>query len=177
MPAGGLPDEGRRHAGRQRHCLGAQNVCEPGKASGAFTGEVSAAACCAMRLPLCHRRSLGATQSLYGETDQLVARALRWRWNAGLTPILCVGETLDERERWRDRSRWLRRQVDAVVEACRYRRHRSGGDRLRTGLGHRHRQGGDTGAGAGGARFHSRSAGAMWMPRWPTRCRFCTAAA
>jgi triosephosphate isomerase len=75
--------------------VGAQNLhWEP---SGAFTGEVSAAMV----------KDAGATYALVGhserrhvmgEDDTMVARKLRAAVDAGLTPILCVGETLDERE-------------------------------------------------------------------------------
>lgn len=75
--------------------LAAQHVFwEP---SGAFTGEVSA--------PLladagCDYALVGHSErrSLFGDTDDLIARRLRALQHSGLTPILCVGETLDERE-------------------------------------------------------------------------------
>ena len=37
-------------------------------------------------------------RSIYGETDALVAEKSRVALEAGLTPVICVGETLDERE-------------------------------------------------------------------------------
>ena len=37
-------------------------------------------------------------RELFGETDEMVAKKLRAVLGAGMTPILCVGETLDERE-------------------------------------------------------------------------------
>jgi triosephosphate isomerase len=76
--------------------IAAQNVHF--EASGAFTGEVS--------LPML--RELGVTASLighserrqyFGETDQSVARKTRAAVEAGFLPIVCVGETLAERER------------------------------------------------------------------------------
>jgi len=64
---------------------------------GAFTGEISA-------LML---KSVGCTyvvvghserRQLFGDTDALVGRKIRASLDGGLKPILCVGETLDERE-------------------------------------------------------------------------------
>ena len=42
-------------------------------------------------------------RELFGETDEMVAKKLRAVLGAGMTPILCVGETLDEREAGRHR--------------------------------------------------------------------------
>ena len=75
--------------------LGAQDV--HWEESGAFTGEVS---------PLmlkelgCHYVIVGHSErrSLFGEDDSAVARKLRACLDHGMTPILCVGETLQERE-------------------------------------------------------------------------------
>ncbi|WP_412067437.1 triose-phosphate isomerase [Rubrivirga sp. IMCC43871] len=75
--------------------LGAQNV-HPAD-SGAYTGEVSAAML----------RGVGADyaivghserRALFGETSAFVAEKVRAAQAGGLTPILCVGETLEERE-------------------------------------------------------------------------------
>ncbi|MCP4334055.1 MAG: triose-phosphate isomerase [Gammaproteobacteria bacterium] len=75
--------------------LGAQNVCD--QESGAFTGEVSAAMLIESG---CHYAIVGHSErrALYGESDQLVAARYAMAVQAGLTPILCVGETLDERQ-------------------------------------------------------------------------------
>lgn len=64
---------------------------------GAFTGEVSAAmladaGCCAVLVGHSERRSL------FGETNEVVAEKFGLIKSAGLTPVLCVGETLAERE-------------------------------------------------------------------------------
>ena len=75
--------------------LGGQNVAT--HAEGAFTGEVSAA----MLLDAgCSYVLVGHSErrALYGESDELVAARLAAASAAGLTPLLCVGETLDERE-------------------------------------------------------------------------------
>ena len=64
---------------------------------GAFTGEVSPA----MLKDLgCTHVILGHSERrrLFGETDQQVMRKARAALDHGLTPILCAGETLDERD-------------------------------------------------------------------------------
>lgn len=74
---------------------GAQNLSQHEK--GAFTGEVSAA----MLLDFgCKYVIVGHSErrALYGESDALVADKYAAAQTAGLTPILCVGETLEERE-------------------------------------------------------------------------------
>ena len=74
---------------------GAQNLSEQSK--GAFTGEVSAA----MLLDFgCTYVIVGHSErrSLYGESDSLVASKYMAAQAAGLKPILCVGESLEERE-------------------------------------------------------------------------------
>src|SRR5690242_6226157 len=74
---------------------GAQNVSE--HAQGAYTGEVSAA----MLLDFgCRYVIVGHSErrQLYGEDDAQVGAKFVAARKAGLTPILCVGETLAERE-------------------------------------------------------------------------------
>ncbi len=75
--------------------LGAQNVYhEP---NGAFTGEISTA----MLLDLgCRYVILGHSErrNIVGETDQAVNKKVHAALAAGLTPIVCVGELLAERE-------------------------------------------------------------------------------
>lgn len=94
--------------------LGAQNVSA--EAQGAFTGEVSAAmledvGCSYVIVGHSERRAL------YGESDQLVARKYAAAQARGLTPILCVGEQLADREAERTES-VVARQLDAVLELC-----------------------------------------------------------
>ena len=74
--------------------LGAQNM--HWEDSGAFTGEVAAQ----MLQGLCEYVILGHSErrQLFGETDELINRKIRSALSHGLRPILCVGETLDERE-------------------------------------------------------------------------------
>lgn len=75
--------------------LGAQNCAV--EVSGAFTGEVSATMLrdCSVRYVIVgHSERRG----LYGESDELVAAKLAAVKAEHLTPILCVGETLEERQ-------------------------------------------------------------------------------
>jgi len=74
---------------------GAQNVSE--HAQGAYTGEVSAAM---LKEFGCRYALAGHSErrQLYGETDAQVAAKFAAARAAGITPILCVGETLQERE-------------------------------------------------------------------------------
>jgi triosephosphate isomerase (TIM) len=75
--------------------LGAQNV-HP-EAKGAFTGEISPG----MLAKLNVRYVIvghSERREIFGETDDFVHRKVRAVLEAGMQPILCVGETLDERE-------------------------------------------------------------------------------
>lgn len=75
--------------------LGGQNV-HWGK-DGAFTGEVSAAMLAALRVRYV---IVGHSErrQLFGETDQAIAKKVRAVVGAGMRPILCVGETQEERD-------------------------------------------------------------------------------
>lgn len=74
--------------------LGVQNISE--QESGAFTGEISAE----MAAEFCTHVILGHSErrSIYGETDELINLKLKAALNAGMIPVLCVGEQLEERE-------------------------------------------------------------------------------
>jgi len=78
-----------------RVAVGAQNVSEHDK--GAFTGEVAGSM---LRDVGCEFVIVGHSErrSLYGESSADVAAKFRAALAAGLRPILCVGETLDERK-------------------------------------------------------------------------------
>ncbi|HEY3157013.1 MAG TPA: triose-phosphate isomerase [Candidatus Eisenbacteria bacterium] len=94
--------------------IGIQNChAEP---KGAFTGEISAEMA----------RDSGAEFALVGhserrrlfcESDQIVQAKLRAVWRAGLRPVLCVGETLAERER-RETRDVLERQLTRTLEGA-----------------------------------------------------------
>jgi len=75
--------------------LGAQHCHWEEK--GAFTGEVSPAFLAKLEVTLV---IVGHSErrELFGETDEMVNRKVRAVFANGMTPILCVGETLDERE-------------------------------------------------------------------------------
>lgn len=106
-----LAEISRALAGSRIH-LGAQDVCA--ETQGAFTGEVSAAM---LRDVGCAGCIVGHSErrALYGESDQLVARKFAAVLAAGLTPILCVGESLSEREAGRT-FEVVDRQLDAVLD-------------------------------------------------------------
>ncbi len=75
--------------------LGAQNVAQ--HQSGAYTGEVSAEMVKEMG---CRYVIVGHSErrEYYGETDTIVAEKFIQIQSAGITPILCVGESLEQRE-------------------------------------------------------------------------------
>jgi triosephosphate isomerase len=82
-------------ADRLRIGLGAQNChWEP---SGAHTGEISAPMLAKLSV---HHVIVGHSErrSGFGETDEIVAKKARAVSDAGMSPIVCVGETLEQRE-------------------------------------------------------------------------------
>ncbi|MGZ6898802.1 MAG: triose-phosphate isomerase [Acidimicrobiia bacterium] len=64
---------------------------------GAFTGEISTAMLAKLTVKYV---IVGHSErrELFGETDEMVNQKLKAIWKHGMTPILCVGETLEERE-------------------------------------------------------------------------------
>ncbi len=97
---------------RSKSTIAAQNM--HAEASGAFTGEISASML----------RDAGATwvilghserRQLFGETDEGVARKVAAAQAAGLRPIVCVGETLEQREAGETLA-VVERQVRAVLD-------------------------------------------------------------
>src|SRR3954467_10922519 len=74
--------------------LGAQNIND--NDDGAYTGEISGA----MLKGLVDYAIVGHSErrKYFGEDDKLIARKVTAAVRHGLTPILCVGETLQERE-------------------------------------------------------------------------------
>ena len=94
--------------------LGAQDVSE--HASGAYTGDVSASmlsdvGCGYVLVGHSERRSM------HGESDDLVARKAIASSDAGLVPIICVGESLQERESGQTRS-VVERQLIAIISVA-----------------------------------------------------------
>lgn len=92
--------------------LGGQDVCE--FAEGAYTGEVSAA----MLEDFGSRYVIvghSERRTMFGEDDALVGRKAKAAIDAGLVPIICVGESLQERES-EQTERILQRQLCAVAE-------------------------------------------------------------
>jgi triosephosphate isomerase len=89
----------------------AQNMHEAPE--GAFTGEISAAMLNELGT---HGVVLGHSErrQLFGETDRALAHKLPAALAAGLSPILCVGETEDERESGATERR-LRHQVQEAL--------------------------------------------------------------
>ena len=75
--------------------FGAQNM--HWEADGAYTGEISANM---LRSIYCHYVILGHSErrSYFGETDEIVNKKTKAALAANLIPIVCVGETLDERK-------------------------------------------------------------------------------
>jgi triosephosphate isomerase len=95
--------------------LGAQNLADRA-GSGAYTGEISGAM---LRDVGCSHVIVGHSErrALYGESDAIVATKFRVAQEAGLVPILCVGETLEQREAGQMRET-VERQVTAVLDAA-----------------------------------------------------------
>ena len=91
--------------------LGAQNVSA--EAQGAFTGEVSGAMLADVGVT---HVLVGHSErrALYGEDDAVVARKYSAALAAGLTPVLCVGEQLAERDGGQTHA-VVARQLDAVL--------------------------------------------------------------
>lgn len=90
---------------------GAQNLSQHAK--GAYTGEVSALMLNDFE---CKYVIVGHSErrALYGESDAIVAEKYAAAQTAGLVPILCVGETLEEREEGIT-EQVVGRQLDAVL--------------------------------------------------------------
>ncbi|MFA7554052.1 MAG: triose-phosphate isomerase [Spongiibacteraceae bacterium] len=92
--------------------VGAQNVSD--QLEGAYTGEISAAMLAEFG---CRYVIVGHSErrAIYGETDQQVAAKFAAVQSLGMLPILCVGETLQQRESGKALE-LVGQQVSAVVE-------------------------------------------------------------
>lgn len=91
--------------------LGAQNVSQ--EPAGAFTGEIAVSM---LKDFSCRYVIVGHSErrTLYGETDAVVAQKFAAVRAAGLVPVLCIGETLQERESGVTEE-VVSRQLDAVI--------------------------------------------------------------
>ncbi len=91
--------------------LGAQDVCA--ESGGAFTGQVSASM---LKDVGCRYVIVGHSERrrLYHEDDAVVARKFAAALQAGLTPVLCVGETLEEHQAHHTEA-VVSRQLEAVT--------------------------------------------------------------
>ena len=95
--------------------LGAQNIAmEPD--SGAYTGEVSGLM---LKNFGCEYVIVGHSErrALYGETNEVVSNKFIIAQAQGLQPILCVGETLEEREAGQTKA-VVRRQIQKVIDSA-----------------------------------------------------------
>ena len=135
--------------------LGAQNLYAAD--DGAYTGEINAGMLSDVG---CRYVILGHSErrALMGETDQQVSEKLHRAMAGNLIPIVCVGETLEDREADRTEKvvgTQVRGSLAGLDEvACRV--DRAG---LRAGLGNRNRKDGNPRASRGSARVHSSAAG------------------
>lgn len=98
--------------GSSRIALGAQDTCSDN--AGAFTGEISVPM---LKEFACRYVIVGHSErrSLYAETDAVTADKFIAVCKGGLVPILCVGESLQEREAGQA-EQVVARQLDAVIE-------------------------------------------------------------
>lgn len=92
--------------------LGSQNICD--QASGAYTGELAPSM---LKEAGCQYAIIGHSErrSLYGEPDDLIAKRFAMAVESEITPILCIGETLEERESGVTEE-VVSRQLDAVID-------------------------------------------------------------
>jgi len=106
-------EAGNRAFGDTSVMVGAQTLND--HPSGAFTGEVSAAMLreCGARLVLVGHSE---RRTLFGEDDAAVVSRVKAALAEQLTPVLCVGETLEEREAERTETVVLG-QIEAVFDA------------------------------------------------------------
>lgn len=110
-PFTAIPKASEILGGTQKIRLGAQNMSP--EAKGAYTGEISAT----MLRDLFVRFILvghSERRRLFGETDETVRRKLVAALQSELRPILCIGETLEERQAGQEKA-ILEAQLDAAL--------------------------------------------------------------
>jgi triosephosphate isomerase len=107
-------DRARDWIGDAGIALGAQDIAAV-EGAGAYTGEVSGAMLTDVG---CRYAIVGHSErrTLYGETDAVVVDKFRAAQGAGLVPILCVGEDLEQRERG-ETDAVVASQVNALIDA------------------------------------------------------------
>ena len=100
-----------QHPGLKAVALGAQDVSA--HASGAYTGELSAAM---LKDFGCRYAIVGHSErrQYHGETDAVVAAKAQQALAHGMTPIVCLGETLEQREAGQT-FEVVKRQLAAVI--------------------------------------------------------------
>lgn len=110
VPCVFLPDVGQI-VKNTRLALGAQNVAD--KPSGAYTGEISAAM---LKEFACKYALVGHSErrTYYGDTDQSVAARFCQAQEQGIIPVLCIGETLEQREQ-NQTFEVIKTQLDVVI--------------------------------------------------------------
>lgn len=94
--------------------LGAQNLSE--HSVGAYTGEIAGTM---LREVGCHYVIIGHSErrQYYGDTNPIIAQKFKQALAAGLKPVLCLGETLAEREA-NQTEQIIASQLNAVIQVC-----------------------------------------------------------
>ncbi len=115
--------------------FGAQNVYFEEK--GAFTGEIS--------IPMLKEYDVthviighSERRHIFGESDEMIAKKVKAVLNAGMIPVFCYGETLEERESGNTFT-VMERQLKSAINGLTRQNHL----RLRAGMGNRNRQDGN----------------------------------
>jgi triosephosphate isomerase len=105
-----VPDVARLVSGTELG-VGAQNMYW--EESGAYTGEVSPV----MVKEFCQYVIIGHSErrQYFGETDESVNRKTKLAFEHGLTPIVCVGESLEQRDAG-ETEEWVTGQVEAALD-------------------------------------------------------------